>query len=441
MYFESKSKIFVIMAGFFDSLKIGFGGASRILNSSFVFSTKTILLLKDLALGDDTLPIRLREAFEELGATYIKLGQLIASAPSLFPDEFVSEMQKCLDQVRPIPYSTIKTIVEKELGGKLSDHFLSVEPIPIASASIAQVHSAVTKNGLDVVIKVQRPDIESTLSADLNLIYFVSVLFEKFAPGLSKSGIADMVEQFQISILEEIDFYKEANNIEEFEKELLSMGETRARVPKVYRELSTKKILTLERFYGAPITDENSIRRYSSDPQKTLTDALEIWFSTLSRSGFFHADVHAGNLMILRDGTVGFIDFGIVGRISPRVWEGLMIFLEGLSLNRTEKIAKGLIQMDSAKGVDEKKFSKDLETVFSKMTEMVLKVQMGDLESLDDKKLNAILFEFREISIQNGLKVPKEFGLLIKQILYFDRYVKTMAPDIDLIRDRDKFLI
>lgn len=98
--------------------------------------------------------------------------------------------------------------------------------------------------------------------------------------------------------------------------------------------------------------------------------------------------------------------------------------------------------MDStAKGVDEKKLSKDLEIVFSKMTEMVLKVQMGDLESLDDKKLNAILFEFREISIQNGLKIPKEFGLLIKQILYFDRYVKTMAPDIDLIRDRDKFLI
>ncbi|EMG08315.1 ABC1 family protein [Leptospira interrogans serovar Grippotyphosa str. LT2186] len=347
------------MAGFFDSLKIGFGGASRILNSSFVFSTKTILLLKDLALGDDTFPIRLREAFEELGATYIKLGQLIASAPSLFPDKFVTEMQKCLDQVRPIPYSMITTIIQKELGGTLSDHFLSVEPIPIASASIAQVHSAVTKDGLDVVIKVQRPDIESTLSADLNLIYFVSVLFEKFAPGLSKSGIADMVEQFQTSILEEIDFYKEADNIEEFEKELLSMGETRARVPKVYRELSTKKILTLERFYGAPITDESSVRRYSSDPQKTLTGALEIWFSTLSRSGFFHADVHAGNLMILRDGTVGFIDFGIVGRISPRVWEGLMIFLEGLSLNRTEKIAKGLIQMDStAKGVDEKNFQK-----------------------------------------------------------------------------------
>ncbi|EMY13374.1 ABC1 family protein [Leptospira weilii str. Ecochallenge] len=432
----------MFMAGFIDSLKTGFGGASRILNSGFVFSTKTLLLLKDLALGGDTFPIRLREAFEELGATYIKLGQFIASAPSLFPEEFVTEMQKCLDGIRPVPYATVEKIIRKELGGKLTDHFRSVEPIPIASASIAQVHSAITKDGLDVVIKVQRPDIESTLSADLNLIYLASVLFERFAPGLSKSGISDMVEQFQASILEEIDFYKEANNIEEFEKELLFMGETRARVPKVYRELSTKKILTMERFYGAPITDENSIRKFSSDPQKTLTDALEIWFSTLARNGFFHADVHAGNLMILRDGTVGFIDFGIVGRISPRVWDGLMIFLEGLSLNQSEKIAKGLIQMDStAKGADEKKLAQDLEVVFSKMTEMVMKVQMGDLESLDDKKLNTILFEFREISLRNGLKIPKEFGLLIKQILYFDRYVKTMAPEIDLIRDRDKFLI
>ncbi|TGK37543.1 AarF/ABC1/UbiB kinase family protein [Leptospira gomenensis] len=432
------------MAGFFDSLKMGFGGASRILNSGLVFSTKTLLLLKDLALGGDsseTIAIRLREAFEELGATYIKLGQFIASAPSLFPEEFVTEMQKCLDSVRPLSFSVVEKIIQRELGGKLSDHFYSVEPVPIASASIAQVHGAVTKDGLDVVIKVQRPDIESTLSADLNLIYFTSVLFERFAPGLNKAGISDMVEQFQTSILEEIDFHKEADNIVEFELELLAMGETRARVPKVYREFSTKKILTMERFYGAPITDETSIRRYSSDPQKTLTEALEVWFSTLARNGFFHADVHAGNLMILRDGTVGFIDFGIVGRISPRVWEGLMIFLEGLSLNRTEKIAKGLIQMDStAKGVDEKKLSKDLETVFSRMTEMVMKVQRGDLESLDDKKLNALLFEFREISSRNGLKIPKEFGLLIKQILYFDRYVRAMAPDIDLIRDREKFL-
>ncbi|TGK06275.1 AarF/ABC1/UbiB kinase family protein [Leptospira fletcheri] len=432
------------MAGFLDNLRLGLGGAARMVSSGFIFSSKTLLLLKDLAVGGNVsqdFPVRLREAFEELGATYIKLGQFIASAPSLFPEEIVTEMQKCLDAVRPIPFSEVEKTIRKELGGRWENHFRSIDPSPLASASIAQVHSAVTKDGIDVVIKVQRSDIESALGADLNLLYLASLLFEKFVPGLNRSGLSDMMKLFQSSILEEIDFRKEASNLEEFERYLLAAGETRARVPKVYHGLSTEKILVMERFYGAPITDEVSLRKYSPDPARTLSDALEIWFSTLSHSGFFHADVHAGNLMILRDGTVGFIDFGIVGRISPKIWEGLMIFLEGLATNRPERIAKGLIRMDStAEGVDEKKLAQDLGKVFDEMSEMVLGIQMGELEAFDERKLNAILFEFRELALRNGLKIPKEFGLLIKQILYFDRYVKAFAPDIDLIRDREKFI-
>ncbi|TGM94647.1 ABC1 kinase family protein [Leptospira licerasiae] len=432
------------MTGFLDQLMQGVNSASRIVTSSYVFSTKTILLLKDLATGGSgfrNIPVRLREAFEELGATYIKLGQFIASAPSLFPEEIVTEMQKCLDSVRPLPFSDIQKVLKKELGRDYQKLFQSIDPVPMASASIAQVHSAVTKEGLDVVIKVQRPDIESALGADLNLLFLASKLFEIFVPGLNKSGLSEMVGMFQSSILEEIDFIKEANNCEEFERYLLSSGETRARVPKIYRELSTKKVLVMEKFYGAPITDEVSLRKSAKDPAKTLSDALEIWFSTLSKSGFFHADVHAGNLMILRDGTVGFIDFGIVGRISAKVWEGLMIFLEGLALNRTDRIASGLVRMDgTAQGIDEKKLAKDLETVFDQMSKMVLDIQMGELDAFDEKKMNTILFEFRDISDRNGLKIPKEFGLLIKQILYFDRYIKSFAPELDLIRDREKFI-
>ncbi len=412
--------------------------------SSYVFSSKTLLLLKDLAVGgkgSQNVPIRLREAFEELGATYIKLGQFIASAPSLFPEEIVSEMQKCLDSVRPIPFGEVEKTLKKELGSKYRELFQSIDPVPLASASIAQVHTAVTKEGLDVVLKVQRPDIETALGADLNLLYLASKLFEIFVPGLNRSGLSDMIGMFQSSILEEIDFYKEAANIEEFEGYLLANGEERARVPKVYKNLSTKRVLVMERFYGASITDEVSLRKYSSDPSKTLSDALEIWFSMLSKSGFFHADVHAGNLMILRDGTVGFIDFGIVGRISSKVWEGLMIFLEGLALNRTDRIASGLVRMDgAAQGIDEKKLAADLEKVFGQMSKMVLDIQLGELEAFDEQKLNGLLFEFRDISTRNGLKIPKEFGLLIKQILYFDRYIKTFAPEMDLIRDREKFI-
>ncbi|PJZ66349.1 protein kinase [Leptospira wolffii] len=432
------------MSGFIEQLKLGINGVTRVVTSSVVFSTKTLLLLKDLAVGgksSENLPIRLREAFEELGATYIKLGQFIASAPSLFPEEIVSEMQKCLDSVRPLPFKDVQGVLKKELGPKYKDLFQSIDPVPMASASIAQVHSAVTKDGLDVVLKVQRPDIEAALGADLNLLYLASKLFEIFVPGLNRSGLSDMIGMFQSSILEEIDFHKEAKNIEEFESHLLSVGESRARVPKVYKNLSTKRVLVMERFYGAPITDEVSLRKFSNNPSRTLSDALEIWFSTLSRSGFFHADVHAGNLMILRDGTVGFIDFGIVGRISSKVWEGLMVFLEGLALNRTDRIASGLVQMDgTAQGVDERKLATDLENVFQQMNRMVANIQMGELEAFDEQKLNALLFEFREIADRNGLKIPKEFGLLIKQILYFDRYIKTFAPELDLIRDREKFI-
>jgi len=413
------------------------------LNSGTIFTAKTVGLLKDFLFSGnaDTIPIRLREAFEELGATYIKLGQFIASAPSLFPKEYVSEMQRCLDSVRPIPFSDVKRIIERELKGRISDHFASVEEQPIASASIAQVHGAITKDGLDVVIKVQRPDIESILDTDMNLIYFASIIFEKIAPGLNHSGLSDIVKDFQNSIMQEIDFVQEAKNIEEFDSYLLKAGESRAKVPRVYHELSTKKVLTMERLYGVPLTDPEKLVGYSRNPKKTLTDALDIWFASLSHSGFFHADVHAGNLLALKDGRIGFIDFGIVGRISTRVWKGLMLFMEGLSLNRSDLMAKGLIDMDGTiQGIDEKQFANDLNRILYQLSEFAMDIQMGDLRGLDEGKLNRIMFDISDVSKRNGLRIPREFALLIKQMLYFDRYVKALAPEIDIIRDQKMFM-
>lgn len=333
-YFET------YMNSIFDKIKFGINGSLRLINSSAVFTTKAGSILKELLLSGSTsnIPVKLREAFEELGATYIKLGQFIASAPSLFPEEYVNEMQKCLDSVRPVSFPEIKRIIEFELKGKISDCFQSIEETPIASASIAQVHGAITKDGLDVVIKVQRPDIESILETDLNLVYIIFLVLDKIIPGLNRSGLLDMVKDFQASILKEIDFIQEAKNIEEFESYLLKNGENRGKVPRVYHKLSTKKILTMERLYGIPLTDVKKLRMVVKNPRQTLTDALDIWFKSLSSTGFFHADVHAGNLLVLKDGKIGFIDFGIVGRISKKVWSGLMVFMEGLGLNNTDKM-------------------------------------------------------------------------------------------------------
>ena len=174
------------MAHLTDNITSGINAILRIADSFRVLSTKLAQVLADILLDkkDAQLAIRLREAFEDLGATYIKLGQFIASAPSLFPKDYVEEMQKCLDSVRPIPFKTITQILEKELGGKTSQFFSYIEEKPMASASISQVHAATTIDGFDVVLKVQRPDIEDVLKTDMNLIYLSTLLFEKLAPAL-----------------------------------------------------------------------------------------------------------------------------------------------------------------------------------------------------------------------------------------------------------------
>ncbi|MEM7179445.1 MAG: AarF/UbiB family protein [Spirochaetota bacterium] len=428
---------------FFDPIRSGLNGFLRVVQSGMVFSMQLVNIAVDLSNGKDDLqiPVRLRQAFEDLGATYIKLGQFVASAPSLFPKPFVEEMQKCLDSVRPIPFWEVRQTIEAELGGKLSTFFCEFDQTPLASASIAQVHAATTRDGLDVVVKVQRPDIADVLKADMNLIYLVALILSKISPSLTTSGILDIIQDFYTSILMETDFHKEAENIELFDKHLLMTKEERAKVPRVYHHLSTKKILTMERLYGVPLTDIESIRKYSKNPSETLINALNIWFTSLGTTGVFHADVHAGNLMVLDDGRIGFIDFGIVGRISKEVWLGLMSFMEGIESNNAELMAKGLIAMDStAAGVNKDAFARDLRKVFDGLNDIALSVQSGDMATLDEEKLNRIMFDIADISKKNGLKIPREFGLLIKQLLYFDRYVKALAPDMDLLRDQKMYI-
>lgn len=427
----------------FSSLEHSFHASLRILNSGFIFSGKALQVLGDLAVNKKKpeLHIRLREAFEELGATYIKLGQFIASAPSLFPREYTIEMEKCLDSVRPLSFETIKKTIESELGGNLNAFYSYVDPIPLASASISQVHGATTLSGLDVVIKVQRPDIESTLKTDMGLIYFATLLFSKISPGITTSGLTDIVKDFYENIIQEVDFIQEAQNISDFESYLLAKKELRAKVPRVFTDLSTKRILTMERFYGVPLTNLDSIRKYSKNPKETLTNALSIWFESLGHSEIFHADVHAGNLLLLKDGTIGFIDFGIVGRISKTVWEGLLFFMQGIGLEDASLMARGLVKMAStAEGIDEIKFSNDLKRILQEMKSITFSIQNGRESEIDESRLNRIMFDIAEVSKRNGLKIPREFGLLIKQMLYFDRYVKILAPEMDLIKDQKLYL-
>jgi len=382
-------------------------------------------------------PVLLRQVFEQLGSTYIKLGQFIASSPTFFPKEYVDEFQYCLDQTPPFEFSVVRKIITQELGCSPEKVYSYIEEKPLASASIAQVHAAKLVTGEDVVIKVQKPGVENVLLTDLNFLYVCARLLEKVAPKLSWTSISGVVEEIQKTMMEECDFIKEANNLDTFRAFLLESDNHDVVVPKVYKQACSRRILTMERFYGSSLTDLESIRKYCDDPEKTLITAMNTWFASLTQCEFFHADVHAGNLMVLDDGRIGFIDFGIVGRINPGTWEAVSDFISSIMIGNFEGMADAMIRIGiTDTDVQSQDLAADLRGLFNKMDVMVPDYALvGDSSGSDDDDINNILMEMVRVGEEHGLHFPREFALLLKQFLYFDRYVHILAPELDMFVD------
>ena len=387
-------------------------------------------------LGDrDALPRRLRHTFESLGATYIKLGQFIASSPSLFPEEYVQELQKCLDRTPPMPFHYIREMVESELGKSLGEAFEWVDPQPLASASIAQVHAARLRNGAEVVIKVQRPGVRNVLLTDFNFLYVSARVIESLAPGLSRSALSGVVEELQAGMIEECDFLQEARNLEAFNRFLAETGNTAVVAPRPIASHTTARVLTMERFHGVPLTDLEVLRAYTDDPAGTLVTALNTWFSSLMMCDFFHADLHAGNLMLLEDGRVGFIDFGMVGRIRRETWAGMMELFEAIGNGDVESMARAMAMVGMTREeVDVQALALDIGALQERLTD----VDASALVQADrnDREVNQLLTELVRIGEGHGIRFPREFALLLKQFLYFDRYVQALAPELDMFNDQ-----
>jgi predicted unusual protein kinase regulating ubiquinone biosynthesis (AarF/ABC1/UbiB family) len=406
-------------------------GAFRIGQTAAVVSRTGINWLR----GDRApAPKVLRETFESLGATYVKLGQFVASSPTFFPREYVDEFQYCLDRTKPLPFSTMKRILEEEFGSELTNIFKEIDSNPLASASIAQVHAAKLVTGEDVVIKVQKPGVENILLTDLNFLYASAKILEFIAPKISWTSLSGIVEEIQRTMMEECDFIKEAQNLRSFKEFLRRTNNTDVTVPEVYGHASTRRVLTMERFYGVPLIDLETIRKYCDDPERTLITAMNTWFSSLTQCEFFHADVHAGNLMVLRDGRIGFIDFGIVGRIPEGAWEAMSEFISSIMVGNFDAMADSMIRIGvTKKHVSAKDLADDIRRLYKRLDSMVPDYEK--LMSNEEDEVNNILMDIVKIGEQHGIHFPREFALLLKQFLYFDRYVHVLAPELDMFID------
>ncbi len=374
-----------------------------------------------------------RRMFEILGPTFIKLGQVVASSPGLFPKRYSDEFQKCLDRVPPFDLGQVKALIHHELGKPFDALFATFEDEPLGSASVAQVHGATLSDGSRVVVKCQRPGIQAMVEADVWWMRRGAWLCELLFKGARLANMSGVIDDFNRTIHEEIDFQREAANLREFNAIMREHDVDDVIAPTPVDHLVTPTVLVMSRFDGLKADDAEGIAASGMDASEYLRKGLKAWLLTVALHGFFHGDAHAGNLMLMPeagpDGTpaVGFLDFGIIGRFDDSQRQQVMQYVLAFSAQDYEALADIMVEIgsvDTAK-IDREKFVGDLQRTYAPLVE----------KKISDIKYEEILPEVTAIAYKWGIKLPSEFLLILKQLLFFDRYAKIAAPDLNVFSD------
>lgn len=371
-----------------------------------------------------------RRAFGELGPTYVKLGQLIASSPGLFPAVLSDELRSMLDQVPQAPLRDIDHVITRELGAPPADVFATFDAEPLASASIAQVHTAELHDGTEVVVKVQRRGIRARLAADLRILAAAADLLERTSTTGRMANPVAVVDDFEATLARELNFVLEGEAMEQFAANLAAYGSNDGvRVPKVHWRYTTPRVLTMERIHGHSIDDTDGLRSTGFDLAQLLKTGVRAWMEAALEHGFFHGDVHAGNLMIDADGRVVFLDFGIVGQLDADTKTVLRIGLPALLVDGDfATVAKSIYELGAVLE------PVDLDAASADIAEIVEPVLAKPLSEISYGQL---LVDIVRVGTRYDVRLPRELVLVAKQLLYFERYAKLLAPDWNILDDPD----
>ena len=370
------------------------------------------------------------DGFEVLGPTYVKLGQLIASSPGIFPKPLSDEALRCLDEVPPFDSRNAKELIRKDLGRSVSELFASFDEAPLAAASVGQVHACVLADGRDAVVKLQRPDIRECMATDLRIMHRLAKLLARFSGMARSANVIGIVEDLHSVTFQELNPVVEAHRQTRFRNGISAFGDNQwVTAPEVYWEYCGPNMICMERVYGFPVDEFETLRARGIDAEMVLRRGVKVWLEAALCHGAFHGDVHAGNLWMLEDGRLAFLDFGIMGELDDD-WKQLLkdqfttTMLDD-DFSRVARAFKRVGAFPEDAGTDEE-VGLRMKMVFTAMLDSGLSdVNLGELLS----SIVGLMDQYSE----NG--TPRELVLVIKQLLYFERYAKELAPKWLMFRD------
>jgi ubiquinone biosynthesis protein len=366
--------------------------------------------------------VRLRLMFEELGPTFIKIGQMLTTQPNLVPEEYIAELESLKDDVAPIPYEDVKTAVEKELGKKINDSFIKFDKTPVGSASIGQVHRALTKAKKKVAVKIQRPKVKDKIMADMKILEDLADMFSDILDISEVVDPIDMVREFKRLLSRELDYTIEARSIEHFRDDFSGVDEVV--IPRVYWDLTTQRVLTMDFIEGIPVDEVKKLKSAGLDPKVVALNLGQAVARMIFVKGYFHGDPHGGNVMVQSGCKIALLDFGSIGFLDEKMRNKIRLFylfIAKENVSRATEIFLDICQVSESK-INRPALEQDLKEFLDYQRLLRKGHQIKD--GMNQRIVS--------VALKHGFAPPPPFILLERALLEVEGVARKLSPKFDL---------
>jgi ubiquinone biosynthesis protein len=383
--------------------------------------------------GESTTWQRVRMVLEELGPTFIKLGQILSNRPDLVPNELQDELERLQEDVPPFSGEESVAIVEAELGASVDELFSEFDRTPLAAASIAQIHRAVLADGAEVAVKIRRPGLAELVEVDLDILGELAELLERYVPESRNISPRDLVAEFERGMRQELDFGRERAAIERFAKQFAR--EESIKVPRVYRGYSSARVLTIEYIDGTPLSaylggNTGGPGPAAEDGRRIARLGAELTLKQVFVHGFFHADPHPGNILVLEDGRLCYLDFGLTGSLIQRDLEVVSDVLTSIIGRNEQKAARAVVKLAGRRDFEA---ARRIERDVAELIDRFQSVQAGDFS------FTGLLSELVAVLVDEGLRLPPDLFLLVKALITIEGVATGLDPEFDFASQLEPF--